>query len=114
MGLKERGIKIVGQGKVGKTATTKKPNLKTTQPTAIKPPEFKTEKDYNDFMKFTKPIPLKRKVKMPGRLKTMQQFLDEYNLIMQRKSELSGSQRIVVKNVIHFEARRGTITLTTE
>lgn len=84
------------------------------KPIPIEPPKFKTKEEHDNFMRHTSYIMQKKKPNMPSNLVTLGQYLDEYNKIMERKSNLTAAQRIFVKNVIHFEARKGTIILTTE
>lgn len=72
---------------------------------------FSTDEEYNYFMEFTKPLPVKKLPKMP--CKTNGEYLKEYNLIMSNQSTLTGTQRMVVKNIIHDLVRKGYIELTT-
>lgn len=71
-----------------------------------------SEEDINRFEEFTKPIPLSKIPQMP--FSSIASYLNEYNLIMKKKSQLTGSQRIHVKNVIHAEVRKGNVKLMLE
>ena len=76
---------------------------------SFSPPKFKTLKEEEEFLQDTKPIFLKKVPKMP--FKMLGEYLDEYILIYKNKSTLTGTQRAHVKNVIHSNLRKGTITL---
>lgn len=73
---------------------------------------FKTDEEFNAFLEFTKPIHIRKLPKMP--FTKLGDYLKEYNLIMINQSRLSGTQRMVVKNVINNQIRIGNIELTTE
>lgn len=104
---------LVGAGKVGKTTalalTTYKAKKKEN---LISPPTFDTEEEERIFMEQTKPIPLDKLPEMPKNLRTLGDYVQEYSKIQNRKSLLSGTQRIVVKNIIHNELRTGNLILT--
>jgi hypothetical protein len=76
------------------------------------PVKFKNLEEREVFMRFTKIIPQKKALQLP--FKNMGQYLDEYNLIMQKNSKLRSAERIQVKNIIHQQVRLGKITLTIE
>lgn len=78
----------------------------------FEPPTFKTPEEERIFMEQTKPIPLDKLPKMPDDVRTIGDYVREYKLIQLKKSKLSGSQRIVIKNVVHFELRSGRLVLT--
>lgn len=79
-------------------------------PKAVSREDFNTDEEYNAFLEFTKPLWIGNKLpKMP--FKTIGDYLKNYNLIMERKSPLTATQRIVVKNVIHDQVRKGNIEL---
>jgi hypothetical protein len=73
---------------------------------------FENEKDWISFCQLTKPIPQKRIPKMPST--NLGWYLSQYNLIQEKKSQLTPTQRIRVKNVVHHYARIGDISLTFE
>lgn len=128
---KDRGVVIVGAGKVGKESlkhiavhTGETPLLVTnaedlaklkkdvsTEEIEIQPPVFETEEEAIEFMRQTEPIPLSKLPKMPDTVRTINDYLREYELIQRKESKLSGSQRIVVKNIIHHELRTGNLIL---
>jgi len=56
-----------------------------------------------------KDIPLKFIPKLP--FNRIERYLEEYNNINQGTCKLTKVQQIVVKNVIHNEVRKGSITL---
>jgi len=99
---KKKIIGIVGDN----PAKEKKP-LPTD--TTVKESDFKTFEEWNAFLIFTRPILMKKVPKMPFR--TLKDYLEHYNLMSEKKDNLTGIQRILVKNVIHAEMRKGTITL---
>jgi len=110
--------KIVGTvGNVGKTTTSNKKALKDAivkelakpSPKPITRENFASDEEWNAFFIFTQPLPLTKRVSVP--FKTLGEYLKEYNLIMQQESSLTATQRILVKNVIHAEVRKGTIVL---
>jgi hypothetical protein len=113
----------IGHVDHGKTIAISRANKQTVKPVIVPKPiqkvpipvtreSFKTDEEYSAFMNFTKPMLMSKVPKMP--FKTLGEYLKEYNLIMQKQSQLTATQRIVVKNVIHAEVRKGTITLTTQ
>lgn len=77
--------------------------------TTVKESDFATFEEWNAFLLFTKPILMKKIPKMPFR--SLGDYLKHYNLMSDKKDNLTGIQRILVKNVIHTEMRKGTITL---
>lgn len=78
-------------------------------PTPVTRESFKTDEEYAAFLEFTKPIHIRKLPKMP--FTRLGDYLKEYNLIMSNQSQLSGTQRMVVKNVIHNQVRIGNIEL---
>ena len=67
----------------------------------------KEQEEYlNDLIKN---IPLKKIPKL--KFSSIEKYLEEYNKIQEGKSKLCKARQIVVKNVIHNEVRKGTITL---
>ena len=110
--------KIVGNvGNVGKTTTSNIKALKDAiskelakpKPKPVSREDFASDEEWNAFLLFTKPIPLQKRVNVP--FKTLGEYLNEYNLIMSKQSQLNATQRILIKNVIHAEVRKGTIML---
>lgn len=79
-------------------------------PTAVTRQNFNTDEEYNAFLEFTKPIVIRKLPKMP--FKDFGDYLKEYNLILNHQSTLTATQRIVVKNVINDQIRKGNIQLT--
>jgi len=115
-------IAVVGGGNIGKATAVSRANKVKPEPIKkqvrkiepVKREHFKTEEEWNAFLEFTKPIFLRLKKVPDLPCKTLGEYLQEYNLIMKKQSQLTATQRIMVKNVIHVEVRKGTITLTTE
>lgn len=126
----ERGLIIVGAGQIGKTTlaaaqanlsllASKQMDLAKKEGFSEKAsyrlsakytkPVFETEEELNQFLKDTEPIPLQKIPKMPFR--RLEDFVDEYIKIYDKISKLSGSQRIYVKNVVHYNLRSGAIIL---
>jgi len=79
------------------------------KPKPVSREDFASDEEWNAFLLFTKPIPLRKRVDVP--FKTLGEYLNEYNLIMSKQSQLNSTQRILIKNVIHAEVRKGTIML---
>ena len=85
----------------------KEPGFKTDLD--FKQPTFKTQDELDNFLKETKHIFLKKTPKMPFRL--LKDYVSEYMLIYKKKSRLTGTQRAHVKNIVHYNLRKGTIIL---
>lgn len=99
----------------GKTKLTRKQKFEQlSEPKEICRDDFETESEWINFLDFTKPIPvrIKKAPKMP--CYTLREYLDQYNLVINKKDNLTGTQRAIVKNVIHDHVRKGTIILTKE
>ena len=71
-----------------------------------------TDEELRRLEELTPIKPLKKIPFMPFR--TLGEFLNEFNIIMEGKSKLSIKQRTHVTNIIHEEVRKGRITLTIE
>jgi hypothetical protein len=98
--------------KIGKVELS--PKIKPTKYQLLNggPVKFKNLKEREVFMNLTRIIPQKKILKLP--FETMGAVLDEYNLIMQLKSNMSSAERTQVKNIIHQQVRLGKIILTIE
>ena len=115
--MKKTKIDTVGHIAHGTTTTNSVEQAKKSQkykPKEITIEDFEKEEDWYNFLVQTKPIPLRVKKipKLP--FTSLRDCLAEYNLIMEKKSDLSGTQMIMVKNIIHNSLRKGIIVLTIE
>jgi hypothetical protein len=110
---KETKMAIVGRGKTGKTTLTasQAKEAEAVKRYAAIPPTFKTEEEEIEFMKQTEPIPLSKPVKMPSYVRTLGHYVKQYTLIQKKESKLTGSQRIIVKNIVHHNLRTGNLVL---
>ena len=104
---KKKTVSVIGK----KPAQDQKqpPKNTTVKDTTVKESDFEIFEEWNAFQLFTKSILMKKIPKMP--FKSLGDYLKYYNLISEKKDGLTGTQRILVKNVIHAEMRKGTITL---
>jgi hypothetical protein len=105
---KSKVVGIVGGGSGSTTVSSL-----TKDQTAAKSlqPSFKTEEQMNNFLRDTKHIPLNKVPKMP--FKMLGDYVEAYLDILEKNpTDLTGTQRIHVKNIVHYNLRKGTIKLT--
>lgn len=71
-----------------------------------------TDKQVKAFFHLIRPIPIdRRNVKMPKRY-TRAEYIEEYNLILNKSSDLNNVQRKVVQNYVHSLIRTGQVVVT--
>jgi hypothetical protein len=104
----KKNIGIIGTSKSSNVDS--KTKLTDYQKLNDGPVKFKSLGEMETFMRLTQIIPQKKVLQL--KLKTMNQCLDEYNLIMEKKSKLTSAERTQVKNIIHQQVRLGKIILT--
>lgn len=101
-----RSLSITKQGAISK-GRFKEPTFFPSS--GFAQPEFDTKEELDSFLEDTKHLPLKKVPKMP--FNQIKDYIEEYSLIYQKKSKLTGSQRIHIKNTVHYYIRIGKITL---